>query len=372
MKTVLIVEPFFGGSHKQLIDFLLPCLQSKYHVKVATLPDKKWHWRARTSALYFAQTISSDFEADILFCSSVLNLAELVALRPDLSRATKIIYFHENQLVYPVQVKKERDFQYGYNQILSALVADKVVFNSKFNQNSFLVNIGSHFKLQPDFRPKHVETQIQPKSVVIHFPVAPPPSLSLTEKADGEEETEKVLHIVWPHRWEHDKNPEAFFNVLFQLQEADCRFKVSVLGQAFSDIPDCFDAAQKRLGPSRIAHWGYQDDKQSYWQALADAHVAVSTANHEFFGVSMVEAAMSGCMPLAPNRLAYPEVFPKECLFSTDQQLFKKLRSYCRYPDAAKKDWANLGGSFNSNFDLGNSLRHFESLFSSSSSLTDV
>ena len=33
----------------------------------------------------------------------------------------KILYFHENQLVYPVQVTKERDFQFGYNQILSAL-----------------------------------------------------------------------------------------------------------------------------------------------------------------------------------------------------------------------------------------------------------
>ena len=33
----------------------------------------------------------------------------------------KIMYFHENQLIYPVQQLKDRDFQYGYNQILSAL-----------------------------------------------------------------------------------------------------------------------------------------------------------------------------------------------------------------------------------------------------------
>lgn len=55
----------------------------------------------------------------VLFCSSVLNLAELVALRPDLTHLKKIIYFHENQLIYPVQKQQERDFQYGYNQILS-------------------------------------------------------------------------------------------------------------------------------------------------------------------------------------------------------------------------------------------------------------
>lgn len=66
----------------------------------------------------------------MLFASSVLNLAELVALRPDLAQVEKIMYFHENQLVYPTQKKstrnkaeidnkEQRDFQYGYNQILT-------------------------------------------------------------------------------------------------------------------------------------------------------------------------------------------------------------------------------------------------------------
>ncbi|KAG9477602.1 hypothetical protein GDO78_002802 [Eleutherodactylus coqui] len=55
----------------------------------------------------------------VLFTSSVLNLAELVALRPDLGKLRKILYFHENQLVYPVRKNQDRDFQYGYNQILS-------------------------------------------------------------------------------------------------------------------------------------------------------------------------------------------------------------------------------------------------------------
>ena len=35
-----------------------------------------------------------------LFASSVLNLCELVSLRPDLSHLPKVLKFHENQLVY--------------------------------------------------------------------------------------------------------------------------------------------------------------------------------------------------------------------------------------------------------------------------------
>lgn len=61
----------------------------------------------------------STFTCRVLFCSSVLNLCELVALRPDLAALHKVVYFHENQLVYPVRKQQERDFQYGYNQILS-------------------------------------------------------------------------------------------------------------------------------------------------------------------------------------------------------------------------------------------------------------
>lgn len=67
----------------------------------------------------FIVFISTVFLHRVLFSSSVLNLCELVALRPDLARLKKVLYFHENQLVYPVRKDQERDFQYGYNQVLS-------------------------------------------------------------------------------------------------------------------------------------------------------------------------------------------------------------------------------------------------------------
>lgn len=65
--------------------------------------------------------IPRDHEYKVLFTSGVLNLAELIGVRPDLGQCRKIVYFHENQLVYPVSDVKERDCQYGLNQILTWL-----------------------------------------------------------------------------------------------------------------------------------------------------------------------------------------------------------------------------------------------------------
>ncbi|XP_075613376.1 tRNA-queuosine alpha-mannosyltransferase isoform X2 [Balearica regulorum gibbericeps] len=379
--SVLLIEAFYGGSHKQLMDLLQEELQED--CVLCTLPAKKWHWKARTAALYFMQTVPTSTNYRILFASSVLNLAELAALRPDLGKLKKILYFHENQLAYPVQKCQERDFQYGYNQILSCLVADVVVFNSAFNMESFLTSIGKFMKLIPDHRPKDLEKIIRPKCQVLYFPVRFPdvsrfmpehklahlekvidvkrngdayqleglpgqqkgralmknsnahresglceaqPGLCTTQheglpsplaaparlnKPEASESTnpcqeedkqhltynlsnilsgrdyqQRPLHVAWPHRWEHDKDPETFFKVLLKLKEQDLPFHVSVLGEAFTEVPDIFTEAKKALGSS-VLHWGYLPSRDDYFQALCMADVVVSTAKHEFFGVAI-------------------------------------------------------------------------------------
>lgn len=335
---ILLIEPFYGGSHKQLIDLLMQSYGSD-EIDLVSMPAKKWPWRARTSALWLSTVLpqNADQLFKTLFASSVLNLAELVALRPDISRLPKkILYFHENQLVYPVRKSEnqERDFQFGYNQILSSLVADQVIFNSLFNQNSFLDSISSFLKLIPDFRPKDLKDKILPKCAVLYFPINFS-DLQLQPHKKNRIVNTGPLHILWPHRWEHDKDPQLFFEIILKLKTDGVKFHLSVLGEQFSEVPPIFEAAKTDL-EEEILNWGYLSSKSGYYEVLGSADVVVSTAKHEFYGVAMLEAVHHGCYPLCPNSLVYPELYSENYLFNTPNQLFKKLKHFCKCPDVVR------------------------------------
>lgn len=317
-------------SYKIIIKFFTPHITDFHHLEydLYSLPAKKWHWRARTSALYFSQTIPTDQDYHLIFSSSVLPLAEFLGMRPDLIKCNKIIYFHENQLVYPRQeIKKERDCQYGLNQITTCLAADEIMFNSNFNLNSFLDNINSFLNIQSDFKPRNLKEKILKKSSVLYFPIQFE-YLPQREVLNDENGKSKILSLVWPHRWEHDKNPQLLANVLQELNKRQVEFRVSILGQSSQVIPDCFATLKDELG-SKLVDFGFLT-KDKYFKTLLNADVCISTAGHEFYGVSMLEATFCGCVPIAPNKLVYPEIYPKENLYNTSNQLLKILYNWAR------------------------------------------
>lgn len=93
-----------------------------------------------------------------------------------------------------------------------------------------------------------------------------------------------------------------------------------MLGECFGEVPPEFASAKEKFAP-HILHWGYCESKEDYFKILQDADIVVSTALHEFFGVSIVEAIIAGCFPLCPNRLVFPEYVPQSNLYNTKEQV---------------------------------------------------
>jgi hypothetical protein len=60
-----------------------------------------------------------------------------------------------------------------------------------------------------------------------------------------------------------------------------------------------------------------------YFKFLSESTVLLITSHEDTFGYQIVDAIMNGCIPIAPNRCAYPELLPKEYLYNDDEELFK-------------------------------------------------
>ena len=69
-------------------------------------------------------------------------------------------------------------------------------------------------------------------------------------------------------------------------------------------------------------------------------------SNQENFGISIVEAIRYGCLPLLPNRLAYPEVLPKAYhatyLYRNQTDLTEKLTRLITEGQTMQKDRQSL------------------------------
>jgi len=328
---ILYVEPFLTGSHASFTRVLTQDPGPDW--TTLTLPGRHWKWRMRGIApwavLEHAQVLDQPY--DLLLASSYVPLAELVGLSPGLARLPRILYFHENQLTYPQRGPDpgQRDHHFGMTQLVSALAATRCVFNSAHNRDGFLAAGRELLARMPDAVPRGWIERIEARSEVLTVPIDLPPAPPTADVPADHPDRARGPVILWNHRWEHDKQPEAFFAALGALHDRDVPFRVAVCGQRFSRSPEVFEQARAWLG-ERVVHWGFCETPAAYRALLSSAQLAVSTAIHEFFGVAMIEATHFGAEPLVPDRLAYPEIFPDEHRYPDDATLVRRLEARCR------------------------------------------
>ena len=325
---ILILDPFFEYSHKVWSEGLQK--HSSHKITILSLSPHHWKWRMTGGAIELAEQYKNlNLSPDLIIATDMLDFACFLALaKIDQQKVSTAIYFHENQITYPwknetTKHQKEKNHHYSFINFVSCLSADKVFFNSAFHKSIFNNSLPGFLKMLPKFGYQKYLESISSKSMVL--PLGLDVQLNRETKAIKSE----TPCFLWNHRWEHDKNPELFFNTLFQLKEEKIPFELIVLGKSYKRQPAIFEEAKEVLN-AELLHFGYVDTYEEYHTLVEQTNILLVTSNQDFFGISIVEAIASGLYPILPDRLAYPEHIPLDLhhkyLYQKDEAIIPMLK----------------------------------------------
>lgn len=274
------------------------------------------------------------WQPDLLLVTDMLDLTTFLALtRTRTADLPVALFMHENQLTYPLpqdgntgpmrRQHGERDLHYVFINYASMMAADHIFFNSRFHHDTFFAALPNFLKHFPEYNELGTIALLKAKSSVL------PVGVDFERLAGSKTAVaQDPPLILWNQRWEYDKNPAAFFQMLYTIREEGIPFRLALCGQQYGKRPSTFERALTELD-DQIVHVGYADE-DTYRRLLWQADVTVSTAHHEFFGISILEAIYCHTFPILPHRLSYPELLPErfhpECLYETDGGGVSRLR----------------------------------------------
>ena len=312
-QRILLLSGYDAASHRRWREQLIDLLPDFRWASLA-LPPRFFRWRIRGAPLSWLNEPLLQEPWDLIIATSMVDLATLRGLHPRLANTPCLLYMHENQFAFPVSSGQNASADPQMVNLYSAMSADCVVFNSGWNRDSFLDGVDSLCRKLPDRVPEGLIETLRDKSRVIPVPIedrlfADRPSLV----------DRTCPHLLWNHRWEYDKGPDRLLKFLQVLEQRSVTFRLSVVGEGFRSYPKAFDRIREQFDPC-IEHWGFLKGREDYDHLLRQADIVVSTALHDFQGLSMLEAMASGCVPLAPDRLAYQEYVPELCRYDSHEQ----------------------------------------------------
>ena len=305
---ILVLSGYDAGSHRRWREQLVAS-QPGFEWHTLALAPRFFRWRIRGNPLSWLEEPLLQQSWDLLLVTSMVDLATLKGCHPHLANTPALLYMHENQFAYPESDGQHASIDPQMVNLYSAIAATTVVFNSDWNRRSFLDGVARLLRQLPDAVPEGVLARLADKSVVVPVPIE---DRLFVERAAPI--NRHCPHLLWNHRWEYDKGPDRLLLLLDALVARGQDFRVSVVGEQFRQQPKAFTALRQRHG-HRVVHWGFMAERSDYDRLLQTADVVMSTALHDFQGLSMLEAMTSGCLALAPDRLAYPEYVPVDQLY---------------------------------------------------------
>jgi len=297
-RTVWLLSAYRSDSHASWADSIVDTF-SEFQWYKLELPGRHFRWRIRGNPLSWLHRLPEQ-APDLILATSMVDLSTLKGLHPRLAAVPCLYYFHENQFAYPVSKRQFDSVDPEMVQLYGALAADRLLFNSSYNRDSFLHGVAGLLQKLPDEIPDGIVDTLQNKSQLL--PVV------ITPVTAGENRNQKL--ILWNHRWEYDKQPLVFCDALLQLYKTRQDFELALLGSRPLNKAGALLEIEQQLGDKILVNEKVSRD--DYCKYLSRSAIAVSTATHEFQGLSMLEAVSAGAVPLVPDDLCYREQYADE------------------------------------------------------------
>ncbi|MEO9274162.1 DUF3524 domain-containing protein [Marinomonas sp. 5E14-1] len=316
---ILLLSAYEASSHKAWANTLMSGL-GQHDWDYLALPARHFAWRIRGNAMSFAfdssfkETLEKPF--DLVIATSMTDCAGLKAFCPDLQNIPWLLYFHENQFSYPKNSQQQGIIEMQMVTLYSALSADLCVFNSQFNRRSFFQGARALLKKLPDYVSPDWLDKTEEASEVLAVPLSNDILKMGNKCIESDGNHEGKLKLVWSARWEYDKGPERLLAILEEMEARQIEYDIAILGEQFRSIPKEFEQIKQRFS-HRISQFGFAESRQDYLDILASSDMVLSTALHEFQGLSVLEAVALGCIPVLPNRQVYPELFGDAFLYES-------------------------------------------------------
>ena len=184
--------------------------------------------------------------------------------------------------------------------LYGALAADRLLFNSAWNRDSFLAGANRCWPGCPTGSAGIVDK--------LSAPGLGAAGAGGCRRAARQKPGER-LQLVWNHRWEYDKGPGAVAGNRYRpLSGARCR--MHVVGQQFREhLARVCRQVRDLLKANAEGGWGFVEHLADYLRVLSPGRRGTVHRLHDFQGLSVLEACRLGASPVVPDDLVYPEWF---------------------------------------------------------------